>query len=131
MSDTDILSTGEPSRAWVPLFCAAISSGSSLSLSPRPLSWTGGNPLSRSCCAKGYFDTPVMTEALSHSHGSCQILAPPTLLRYVVGVSPQNWVNDRVNELRLSKPTADDVACTDCPGVASSAIARSIRACRR
>ena len=44
---------------------------------------------------------------------------------------PQKCVNARVNALRLSKPTAVDVSCTDCPGAASSAIARSIRACNR
>ena len=46
-------------------------------------------------------------------------------------VSPQNWVKARVNELRLSKPTAVAVCCTDWPGAASRAIARSIRACSR
>ncbi len=60
-----------------------------------------------------------------------QTLSPATRLRYVDGVSPQNWAKARVNELRLSKPTAVDVSCTDCPGEASSAIARSIRACSR
>ena len=36
-----------------------------------------------------------------------------------------------MNALRLSKPTVIEVTCTDCPGAASSAIARSIRACKR
>ncbi len=33
--------------------------------------------------------------------------------RYADGVSPQNWLKHRVNELRFSNPTAEEVACTD------------------
>ena len=68
---------------------------------------------------------------LTRSGPDDQIAAPLTRRRYEDGVSPQNWVKARVKELRLSKPTAFDVFCTDCPGAASKAIARSMRACRR
>ena len=55
----------------------------------------------------------LLREGLFAQPESSQTRSPATLLRYVDGVSPQNWVNARVNELRLSKPTAVAVSCTD------------------
>jgi hypothetical protein len=66
-------------------------------------------------------------DAVGHLHQLVRL----TRRRYADGVSPQNWLKHRVKELRFSNPTADDVACTDCPGSASNAMARIMRACRR
>lgn len=56
---------------------------------------------------------PSRTSVLAASCGDRQTLTPPTFFRYVDGVSPQNCAKARVNALRLSKPMAVEVSCTD------------------
>ena len=93
----------------------------------RPRSSIGDRSPSTHCCAKDCFHTAVTTARRPTT--SNPLAANPFAVR--AGRLPQNCVNARVNELRLSKPTAVAVSCTDWPGAASSAIARSIRACNR